>query len=277
MIMEYQLSSQQAMQSFSIASAIENQLAACKMQARGLNFFYGGFHALKDVNLVIAEREVTSLIGPSGCGKSTFLRCLNRMNDLIEGTRHTGEILLNGQDIYGQKVDAVALRKEVGMVFQKPNPFPMSIFDNVAYGPRIHGVRSKQELEGIVERCLRSAFLWDEVKDKLKQSGFSLSGGQQQRLCIARALSVNPSVILMDEPCSALDPIATGAIEELIKQLRQDYTVVVVTHNMQQAQRISDRTAFFMLGQIVEAGLTQQIFEAPMQRQTEDYVSGRFG
>lgn len=247
------------------------------ISARNLDFFYGKFQALKGISMDVRQNKVTALIGPSGCGKSTFLRCLNRMNDLIDGTSHTGEILLQGQDIFGPSVDPVELRKHVGMVFQKPNPFPMSIFDNIAYGPRIHGVRKKSELSEIVERCLQKAYLWNEVKDKLNQSALALSGGQQQRLCIARTMAVDPTIILMDEPCSALDPIATSAIEDLIDELKGQYTIVMVTHNMQQAQRASDYTGFFMLGQLIEFGSTDQIFQFPQVKQTEDYISGRFG
>lgn len=248
-----------------------------KVEASHLDFYYGRFHALKDVSVTIPERQVTAFIGPSGCGKSTFLRCINRMNDLIDGIQISGSITIDGQDIYAPEVDPVALRKMVGMVFQKPNPFPMTIYDNVAYGPRIHGVRRKDELEGIVERCLKQAALWDEVKDKLKENGSHLSGGQQQRLCIARTLAVNPEVILMDEPCSALDPIATAKIEDLIFELKNDYTIAMVTHNMQQAQRASDNTAFFLHGEIIEYGETKELFLNPKQRRTEDYISGRFG
>lgn len=247
------------------------------ISVRGLNFFYGKFHALKDVDVDIRQNKVTAFIGPSGCGKSTFLRCFNRMNDLIDGTHHTGQILLQGQDIYGPRVDPVALRKHVGMVFQKPNPFPMSIYDNIAYGPRIHGTRRKSDLQDIVERCLTKAYLWNEVKDKLHQSALALSGGQQQRLCIARTMAVDPTIILMDEPCSALDPIATSAIEDLIDELKEQYTIVMVTHNMQQAQRASDYTAFFMLGSLIEFNSTEQIFQFPQKKETEDYISGRFG
>ena len=247
------------------------------ISARNLDFFYGKFQALKGISMDVRQNKVTARSGPSGCGKSTFLRCLNRMNDLIDGTSHTGEILLQGQDIFGPSVDPVELRKHVGMVFQKPNPFPMSIFDNIAYGPRIHGVRKKSELSEIVERCLQKAYLWNEVKDKLNQSALALSGGQQQRLCIARTMAVDPTIILMDEPCSALDPIATSAIEDLIDELKGQYTIVMVTHNMQQAQRASDYTGFFMLGQLIEFGSTDQIFQFPQVKQTEDYISGRFG
>lgn len=247
------------------------------IQASDVDFYYGEKHALKKLGLTVLENEIMALIGPSGCGKSTFLRCINRMNDLIEGTRFVGTLKVDGQNVYDPEVDVVRLRKEVGMVFQKPNPFPMSIFDNVAFGPRIHGVRKKQDLETIVEQCLRGAFLWDEVKDKLKSSGLSLSGGQQQRLCIARTIAVGPKVILMDEPCSALDPIATSKIEELMFDLKKDYTIVIVTHNMQQAQRVSDKTAFFMVGEMVESAVTKELFLNPKDQRTEDYIAGRFG
>ncbi len=247
------------------------------VEAEGVDFYYGSFHALRKVNLVAEARRVTALIGPSGCGKSTFLRCLNRMNDLIDGTKLTGQVKIDGIDIYSDKVDVVALRKQVGMVFQKPNPFPMSIFDNIAYGPKIHGVRKKSELQEIVTRCLQRAYLWDEVKDKLNQSALSLSGGQQQRLCIARTIAVDPEVILMDEPCSALDPVATAKIEDLMLELKKQYTIVIVTHNMQQAQRTSDVTAFFMHGEIVESAPTSDLFLNPKNQKTEDYISGRFG
>ncbi len=248
-----------------------------KIVAQNLDFFYGNSQALYGIDLKIAPHKVTALIGPSGCGKSTFLRCINRMNDLIDGTSIQGSILLDGKDIYGSDVDPVELRKEVGMVFQKPNPFPMSIYDNVAYGPRIHGSRKKQDLDELVERCLRGAALWDEVKDKLRQSALALSGGQQQRLCIARTMAVDPEVILMDEPCSALDPIATSRIEDLIFELKQKFTIVIVTHNMQQAQRASDVTAFFMMGKLVETNETANFFLNPQKKETEDYISGRFG
>jgi len=248
-----------------------------KISARDLNFFYGPFQALKGINIDIAANRVTALIGPSGCGKSTFLRCINRMNDLIDGTRLNGEVMLDGENIYASGIDPVELRKEVGMVFQKPNPFPMSIYDNITYGPKIHGTKNKTELDQIVETSLKKAALWEEVKDKLKQSGLSLSGGQQQRLCIARTMAVNPKIILMDEPCSALDPIATSRIEDLIFELKRDFTIIIVTHNMQQAQRASDVTAFFMGGQLVEVNTTQNIFLYPQKKQTEDYISGRFG
>jgi phosphate transport system ATP-binding protein len=251
--------------------------ANSKISARNLNFWYDKFQALKGIDLEIAENRVTALIGPSGCGKSTFLRCLNRMNDLIDGTRLSGKITLDGEDIYGPTVDPVELRKEVGMVFQKPNPFPMSIYDNLVYGPKIHGVRKKSELDDVAENCLRRAALWDEVKDKLKQSALALSGGQQQRLCIARTMSVDPKIILMDEPCSALDPIATQRIEDLIDELKTQFTIVIVTHNMQQAQRCSDTTAFFMMGELVEVRATQDLFLFPQKKSTEDYITGRFG
>ena len=248
-----------------------------KITASHLNFYYGSTKALKDVNLSIAEHKVTAFIGPSGCGKSTFLRTLNRMNDLIEGTRVEGTVLLDGEDIYGPKVEITTLRKRVGMVFQRPNPFPMSIYDNITYGPKLHGVRNKAELDELVESSLRGAALWDEVKNRLKKSALGLSGGQQQRLCIARALAVKPEVLLMDEPTSALDPGSTMKVEELMSELKKNYTVVIVTHNMQQAARISDRTAFFLLGELVEVGPTAQIFSAPQDKRTEDYISGRFG
>lgn len=246
--------------------------------ARNVNVFYGEKHAIKNVSIDIYRRQVTAFIGPSGCGKSTFLRVLNRMNDIIEGCRVTGKITLDGDDIYDPRLDVVQLRARVGMVFQKPNPFPKSIYDNVAYGPRIHGLtRSKKELDEIVEKSLRRAALWEEVKDRLDEPGTALSGGQQQRLCIARAIAVSPDVILMDEPCSALDPIATAKIEELMDELRQDYTIIIVTHSMQQAARVSQRTAFFHLGDLVEVGSTEQIFTRPQDRRTQDYITGRFG
>ncbi len=248
-----------------------------KISAKDVHFYYGAFHALKGISIDIMPNQVTALIGPSGCGKSTFLRCLNRMNDLIDGTRIEGAISLDGVDINGPTIDPVELRREVGMVFQKPNPFPMSIHENIAYGPKIHGVRKKVELDEIVESCLRRAALWDEVKDKLNQSALSLSGGQQQRLCIARTIAVGPEVILMDEPCSALDPIATNKIEDLMFELKKQFTIVIVTHNMQQAQRASDVTAFFYMGELVEINTTQNIFLYPQKKQTEDYISGRFG
>ena len=248
-----------------------------RAEAKSLNFFYGDFQALKNINIPVYDRRITALIGPSGCGKSTFLRTLNRMNDLIEGARVEGEILLDGEDVNAPGVDPAELRKRVGMVFQRPNPFPMSIFDNVAYGPRIHGVTNKKILGEIVERSLRQGALWEEVKDKLRQSALALSGGQQQRLCIARVLAVEPEVLLMDEPASALDPNSTYRIEELMLELKNDYTVVIVTHNMQQAARVSDYTGFFLRGEMKEFGPTDRIFTTPEQKDTEDYVRGRFG
>ena len=248
-----------------------------KFEVSTLNLYYGSFQALKGVNMDIPEREITAFIGPSGCGKSTFLKTLNRMNDLIEGCRITGDVLLDGEDIYKSKMDVNVLRKRVGMVFQKPNPFPMSIYDNIAYGPRTPGIRGKAELDKIVEESLKGAAIWDEVKDRLKKSALGLSGGQQQRLCIARALAVEPEVLLMDEPTSALDPISTSKIEELAMELKDKYTIVIVTHNMQQAARISDKTAFFLLGELVEMGPTERIFATPVDKRTEDYISGRFG
>ena len=249
-----------------------------KITARNVDVFYGDTHAIKDVSVDIADKMVTAFIGPSGCGKSTFLRCINRMNDTIDSARVTGDILIDGEDIYDRRVDPVQLRAKVGMVFQKPNPFPKSIFDNVAYGPRIHGLaRNRGELDEIVERSLRRAALWDEAKDRLAAPGTGLSGGQQQRLCIARAVATEPEVLLMDEPCSALDPIATAQVEELIDELRQNYSVVIVTHSMQQAARVSQRTAFFHLGNLVEYGETGQIFTNPQDRRTESYISGRIG
>jgi phosphate transport system ATP-binding protein len=248
-----------------------------KIAARHLNFYYGEAQALFDISLDMYARQATALIGPSGCGKSTFLRCLNRMNDLIAGTRTTGELTMDGQDILGPAVDVVTLRRRVGMVFQKPNPFPKSIFDNVAYGLRVNGARDKAFIAQRVEESLRLAALWDEVKDRLHASALGLSGGQQQRLCIARALAVEPEVLLMDEPASALDPIATQKIEELIHELKQRFTIVIVTHSMQQAARVSDRTAFFYMGRLIEVGDTEQIFTRPANAQTEDYITGRFG
>lgn len=247
------------------------------IEARNLELYYGDNHALKSVSLEIPENRITALIGPSGCGKSTFLKTLNRMNDLVPGVRIEGEVLYNGENIYGKDVDVTRLRKQIGMVFQKANPFPMSIYDNITYGPKLHGVRGKAALDEIVETSLRGAALWDEVKDRLKKSALGLSGGQQQRLCIARALAVQPEVLLMDEPTSALDPGSTMKIEELMSQLKEKYTVVIVTHNMQQAARISDRTAFFLLGEMVEQGPTAKIFSTPEDKRTEDYISGRFG
>jgi len=242
-----------------------------KIDVSNMELYYGDFHALKNINLSIDANEVTAFIGPSGCGKSTLLKSINRMNDLVPGCRITGEMLLDGENIYGGKMDVNGLRKRVGMVFQKPNPFPMSIYDNIAYGPRTHGVRSKAKLDDIVEQSLRQAAIWDEVKDRLKKSALGMSGGQQQRLCIARALAV------MDEPTSALDPISTSKIEDLAVELKKDYTIVMVTHNMQQAARISDKTAFFLLGEVVEYGETEQIFSMPKDKRTEDYITGRFG
>ena len=247
-----------------------------KFTIQDLNLYYGDFHALKDVELHLGEKEITAFIGPSGCGKSTLLKTLNRMNDLVEGCRITGKVLLDKADIYGN-MDVNLLRKRVGMVFQKPNPFPMSVYDNIAYGPRTHGVRSKLKLDDIVEQALRNAAIWDEVKDRLKKSALGLSGGQQQRLCIARALAVQPEVLLMDEPTSALDPISTSKIEDLAVELKKDYTIIIVTHNMQQAARISDKTAFFLLGEVIEYGETGQVFSLPRDKRTEDYITGRFG
>ena len=252
-------------------------LGTPKIETRGMSFFYGTKQALYDINLQIQSRAVTALIGPSGCGKSTYLRSLNRMNDIIEGTRVTGEVLLDGADIYNRDVDVVSLRKRVGMVFQKSTPFPKSIFDNIAFGPRIAGQTNKSELQVIVERSLKQAALWNEVKARLKESAMALSGGQQQRLCIARALATNPEVLLMDEPASALDPASTARIEDLIFELKQNYTIVIVTHNMQQAARISEMTAFFCVGRLVEIGQTKQLFTNPTQKETEDYITGRFG
>lgn len=249
-----------------------------RMTCRNVNVHYGDNHAIIDVNIDIGRNEVLAMIGPSGCGKSTFLRCLNRMNDTVEGCRVTGEITLDGHDIHGKNVDVVPLRAQIGMVFQKPNPFPKSIYENVAYGPKIHGLAStKSELNEIVETSLKKAGLWDEVKDRLTLPGTGLSGGQQQRLCIARAIAVSPEVILMDEPCSALDPIATARIEELIAELREQYSIVIVTHSMQQAARVSQRTAYFHLGDLIEVGITEQIFTNPSHQLTEDYITGRFG
>lgn len=249
-----------------------------KITVTNLNLFYGTKQALYDINLTLPEKQVTALIGPSGCGKSTFLRCLNRMNDTIESCRISGEVEVNGQNIYAPNQDPVLLRSRIGMVFQKPNPFPKSIYENVAYGPRLHGLtRSKAELDAVVEKCLHKAGLWTEVKDRLHDSGTGLSGGQQQRLCIARTIAVNPEVILMDEPCSALDPIATAKVEELIAELREQYTIVIVTHSMQQAARVSQRTAFFHLGKIVEYDTTDNIFDRAKEQQTRDYIEGRYG
>lgn len=248
-----------------------------KVKVENLNLYYGENHALKDVNMDIQENAVTAFIGPSGCGKSTFLKTLNRMNDLVGGVRIDGKVLLDGEDIYDPSVDTTILRKKVGMVFQQPNPFPMSIYDNIAYGPRVHGIRDKKRLDQIVEESLRGAAIFDEVKDRLKKSAMGLSGGQQQRICIARALAVQPEVLLMDEPTSALDPISTAKIEELMEDLKKKYTVIVVTHNMQQATRVSDQTAFFLVGEMVEFGDTKQIFSYPQDKRTEDYITGRFG
>ncbi len=247
------------------------------LQTNQLKLYYGDFQALKGIDMLIPERQITAFIGPSGCGKSTFLKTLNRMNDLVPGVRIEGQVLYNGQDIFDKDVDVTWLRKKIGMVFQKPNPFPMSIYDNIAYGPRLHGTHSKAELDLLVEKSLRGAALWDEVKDRLKKSALGLSGGQQQRMCIARALAVEPDVLLMDEPTSALDPASTMRIEELMSELKDKYTVVIVTHNMQQAARISDKCAFFLLGELIEFGNTDQVFNLPRDKRTEDYISGRFG
>ena len=247
------------------------------MTVQGLNLWYGDHQALHDISMNIPEKSITALIGPSGCGKSTFLKTLNRMNDLIPGVKITGDVRYRDQDIFAPGTDVNELRREIGMVFQKPNPFPMSIYDNIAYGPRTHGIKSRAKLDEIVEKSLRGAAIWDEVKDRLKKNALGLSGGQQQRLCIARALAVEPEVLLMDEPTSALDPISTSKNEELAMQLKEQYTIVIVTHNMQQAVRISDRTAFFLLGELVECGDTQQLFSQPQDKRTEDYITGRFG
>lgn len=247
-----------------------------KIQVRNLNLYYGDNQALKNINIDLEEHKVTAFIGPSGCGKSTFLRTINRMNDLIDNVKIEGEILVDGEDIYKSK-DIIALRTKVGMVFQKPNPFPMSIYDNIAYGPRLHGIRDKKSLDEIVEKSLKGAALWDEVKDRLKKSALGLSGGQQQRLCIARTIAVSPEIILMDEPTSALDPISTNKMEDLMEELKKKYTVVIVTHNMQQAGRIADKTAFFLNGEIIEYGDTEDIFYKPRDKRTEDYITGRFG
>ena len=248
-----------------------------KITVESLNLHYGENHALKNVNREIADQDITAFIGPSGCGKSTFLRCLNRMNDLVDGCRVEGKVILDGEDIYDKRVDTTLLRKKVGMVFQQPNPFPMSIYDNIAYGPRLHGIKNKKELDEIVERSLQGAAIFEEVKDRLHKSALGLSGGQQQRLCIARALAVSPEVLLMDEPTSALDPISTLKIEELMETLKKKYTVVIVTHNMQQAARVSDDTAFFLVGEVVEKNATSEIFARPKDKRTEDYITGRFG
>lgn len=248
-----------------------------KIIARNLNLYYGDFHALKDVNVALKEKEISALIGPSGCGKSTFLKTLNRMNDLVENCKIIGEVKIDGKNIYDKSVDVNMLRKNVGMVFQKPNPFPMSIYDNIAFGPRTHGIKNKVKLDEIVEESLKDAAMWNEAKDRLKKSALALSGGQQQRLCIARALAVQPEILLMDEPTSALDPISTSKIEDLAEELKEKYTIVIVTHNMQQAARISDTTTFFLLGEIVESGSTEMIFSSPHDKRTEDYITGRFG
>ena len=247
-----------------------------KFNIGNMNLYYGDFHALKDINMEIQANEITAFIGPSGCGQSTFLKSLNRMNDLVDGCRITGKIELDGEDIYGN-IDVNLLRKRVGMVFQNPNPFPMSVYDNIAYGPRTHGIRSRAKLDEIVERSLKQAAIWDELKDRLKKSALGLSGGQQQRLCIARALAVEPEVILMDEPTSALDPISTSKIEDLVLELKEKYTIVMVTHNMQQATRVSDKTVFFLLGEVIEMADTETLFSVPKDKRTEDYITGRFG
>ena len=252
-------------------------MANSKISVENLNLHYGENHALKDVNMEIADHAITAFIGPSGCGKSTFLRCLNRMNDLVDGCRVEGKVILDGEDIYDKRVDTTLLRKKVGMVFQQPNPFPMSIYDNIAYGPRLHGIKNKKELDEIVERSLQGAAIFEEVKDRLHKSALGLSGGQQQRLCIARALAISPEVLLMDEPTSALDPISTLKIEELMETLKKKYTVVIVTHNMQQAARVSDDTAFFLVGEVIEKNATSEIFARPQDKRTEDYITGRFG
>ena len=256
---------------------MEENMPKVKISTQHLDLYYGQNHALKDINLDIYEKKITAFIGPSGCGKSTYLKTLNRMNDLIDNVKIEGTILLDEEDIYSPQVDTTLLRKKIGMVFQQPNPFPMSIYDNIAYGPRIHGIKGKAELDDIVERSLRGAALWDEVHDRLKKSALGLSGGQQQRLCIARALAVEPEVILMDEPTSALDPISTLKIEDLMDELKQKYTVAIVTHNMQQAARIADYTAFFLVGEVVEYAPTDELFSRPQDKRTEDYITGRFG
>ena len=265
---------------FAATADKENTAVDCnrlsKFHVSNLDLYYNDFHALKDINIDIPENQITAFIGPSGCGKSTFLKSLNRMNDLVEGCRITGEVKLSGEDVYGD-IDVNHLRKRVGMVFQSPNPFPMSIYDNIAYGPRTHGIRNKKKLDEIVERSLKQAAIWDELKDRLKKSALGLSGGQQQRLCIARALAVEPEVILMDEPTSALDPISTSRIEDLAIELKKDYTIIMVTHNMQQAVRVSDNTAFFLLGEVIEYNNTEQLFSIPSDKRTEDYITGRFG
>ena len=259
------------------AAAGESEVPVTRIETRNLCVFYGSVQALRDISLSVPQNRVTALIGPSGCGKSTFLRCLNRMNDMVEGTRVVGDVRLDGQDIYQAGTDVVELRKRVGMVFQKSNPFPKSVFDNVAYGPRLSGIRNHGELHAIVEHSLKRSALWDEVRNRLRDSALQLSGGQQQRLCIARALATDPEVLLMDEPASALDPASTSRIEDLIFELRKTYTIVIVTHNMQQAARVSDRTAFFYEGHLIEAGPTKQLFTTPAKKQTEDYITGRFG
>ena len=248
-----------------------------KFNVEHLDLYYGDFKALKDINLKLPANEITAFIGPSGCGKSTFLKSLNRMNDLVEGCKITGKVTLDGEDIYGSNMDVNVLRKKVGMVFQKPNPFPMSVYDKITYGPRTQGIHKKSQLDEIVERSLRGAAIWDELKDRLNKSALGLSGGQQQRLCIARALAVQPDVILMDEPTSALDPISTSKIEDLVLELKKDYTIIMVTHNMQQATRVSDRTVFFLLGEVIEDGKTEELFSMPRDKRTEDYITGRFG
>ena len=252
-------------------------MAEIEIESVNLNLWYGSSQALKDISIAMPEKKVTAIIGPSGCGKSTFIRCINRMNDLIKNCRTTGKLLFEGRNVYDKDVDAVELRKKIGMVFQKPNPFPMSVYDNVAYGPRVHGIRGREELDRVVEESLKASALWREVEDILDRSALDLSGGQQQRLCIARTLAVKPKVILFDEPCSALDPISTAKIEDLINVLKNEYTIIIVTHNMQQAARVSDYTAFFLLGELVEFGKTKQIFEMPEEKSTEDYITGRFG
>ena len=248
-----------------------------KISVHNLNLFYGENHALKNVSMDIKERAITAFIGPSGCGKSTFLKTLNRMNDLVDNVKITGSVEIDGENIYGKNIDTTVLRKKVGMVFQQPNPFPMSIYDNITYGPRVHGIKDKRRLDELVENSLKGAAIWDEVKDRLKKSALGLSGGQQQRICIARALAVEPDILLMDEPTSALDPISTTKIEDLMEELKKKYTIVVVTHNMQQAVRVSDDTAFFLVGEVVEFGDTKQIFSYPKEKRTEDYITGRFG
>jgi len=256
---------------------MQDRSSGAKFETQALDFYYDRFQALHGISLSIRERQITAFIGPSGCGKSTFLRALNRMNEIIEGARTQGRVLLDGEDIYGPEIDVVVLRRRVGMVFQRPNPFPMSVFDNIAFGPRIHNLARGGELQALVERSLQRAALWEEVKDKLHDSAFSLSGGQQQRLCIARLLAVDPEVVLMDEPCSALDPISTLRIEELMRELKENYTIVIVTHNMQQAARVSDETGFFLHGEMIEFGPSTKMFTHPEDKRTEDYITGRFG